>query len=624
MSVRRKTYEECLKRVVKPARYLGKEPNAVRKDWRGVDVRVALAFPDIYEIGMSHLGSRILYEVVNSLEWALAERVFAPWLDMEECLRESGIPLQSLESRRPLGDFDIAGFSIQHELVYTTVLNMLDLGGVPLTSDRRRGWDIPLVIAGGPCAFAPEPIAPFFDVIVPGDGEDAIVKLMEAYRRFRSSGRRRSDLLIHLATENDGFYVPSLYSFSYGKGPVVTGIEKLNSGVPDRIKKNVVKDIDGAPYPLSPIIPLIEIVHDRPVLEIRRGCGQGCRFCQAGMTSRPVRERSAGPLLRAASSMFSSTGYDTISLLALSTGDYSRIGELLLKLGEEARARRATISLPSLRVETLLSWGNGVTAALKKGGLTLAPETGSDRLRAVINKSSTSEELIRAAGIIYASGWRSIKLYFIIGLPTEKEEDLESIACLARDVSLARRGVDGRAGGVGLSVSYFIPRPHTPFQWRPMEEISVLSYKRSSLSDILRSLRGEVRFHDLGMSFLEAALSRGDRRMADVVLGAWRRGCRFDSWSDMFDLRKWREAFADSGLDPGDYAHAAPVYGDFLAWDHIDTGLRKDFLINEDRKADGAIMTGDCVSGECSGCGVCASFNAKNVLASENREKKDE
>ena len=612
-----KIYNDCLKKVIRPARYLGNEPNAVRKDWRGVDVRVALAFPDIYEIGMSHLGSRILYEVVNGLEWALAERIYAPWVDMEECLRGRGILLQSIESRRPLADFDIVGFSIQHELVYTTVLNMLDLGGVPLTADRRSGWDTPLVIAGGPCAFAPEPVAPFFDVVVPGDGEEAIGRLMEAYRRFRSSGRGRSDLLVHLATENDGFYVPSLYRFSYGKGPVVTGVEKLHPSVPDTVKKNLVKDIEGAGYTPAPIVPLIEIVHDRPVLEIRRGCGQGCRFCQAGMTSRPVRERSADRLVLAASSMLSSTGCDSISLLSLSTGDYSGIGELLVKLGNEARTRRATISLPSLRVETLLSWGDRAMAALKKGGLTLAPETGSDRLRAIINKSSSSEELIEAAGKIYASGWRSIKLYFIIGLPTETEEDLESIARLARRVSLSRRDVDGKDGAVSLSISYFVPRPHTPFQWRPMEEMDVLSGKRSRLSDILRKSRSKVRFHDLGMSFLEATLARGDRRMADVVLGAWRRGCRLEPWSDMFDLRKWMEAFADSGLDPGDYAGAAPGYGDVLAWDHIDTGLRKDFLISEDRKADDAIMTGDCVSGECSLCGVCASFDAKNVIATE-------
>lgn len=599
--------EPLLARVQKPARYAGEEWNAVRKDWNKVGVRVAFAFPDVYEVGMSYLGLQILYHLVNSREDALMERVFAPWVDMEGEMRRRGVPLFTLESRRPVRDFDLLAFTLQYELTFTNVLNMLDLAGLPLRA-AERGPEHPLVVAGGPCAFNPEPLADFIDLFVIGEGEEVLGELLDLYLEM---GGRRCDrqLFLRRAASLPGVYVPSLYRVLYKEDGTVLRVEP-RGGVPPRVLKRVVRRFDGAPFPTRPVVPYLGVVHDRGMLEIQRGCTRGCRFCQAGMIYRPVRERKPDTLLQQAAALLKHTGYEEISLVSLSTADYSRIKELVRSLLDSFAGLGVSVSLPSLRADAFSVELAREVQRVRRSTLTFAPEAGTQRLRDVINKGVTEEDLLEAAGAAFKAGWTAVKLYFMIGLPTETDEDLEGIAALSRRVLARARelGVPPNRLRVTVSVSSFVPKSHTPFQWEPQVERGELVRRQGYLRRRLRERGLEFRWHGAEASFLEAALARGDRRLGRALEEAWRLGCRFDGWTECFDFARWQEAFARAGLDPAFYAYRRYRYEDVLPWDHIDAGVSREYLIREHKKALAGLTTPDCREGRCAGCGLCPTL----------------
>ncbi|HHV62386.1 MAG TPA: TIGR03960 family B12-binding radical SAM protein [Firmicutes bacterium] len=614
------TLHKILARVVKPARYLDNELNAVHKDHKGGFVKVLLAFPDIYDIGMSHLGLRILYYIVNKRDDALAERVFAPWVDMEREMRRRGIPLYALESLVPAREFDIIGFTLQYEMSYTNILNMLDLSGLPLRSSERRDGD-PLIIAGGPCAYNPEPLASIFDFFVIGEGEEVIGEIIDVYKDGRDRGRSRRDLIRAMA-DIPGVYVPSFYEVTYHANGTVAKVQPGVQGIPEVVQKRVVKDLDLADFPGELVVPFMETVHDRIPLEVFRGCTRGCRFCQAGMIYRPVRERTPEKLQELADRLVESTGYDEISLMSLSTMDYSMIGELLKALDERYRNRGVSVSLPSLRVDSF-----SVDLAreadrerVRKSGITFAPEAGTQRLRNVINKGVTEEDLINAVTAAFRSGWSSIKLYFMVGLPTETEDDLSGIVDMAkmvlhigRDVLRERR--EGRPVKVSVSASSFVPKAHTPFQWYGQPTVEELEEKQDYLKRNLRGRGLSFSWHDARTSFLEAVFSRGDRRLGEVLVRAWELGCRLDSWSEEFKFDLWLQAFRDAGLDPSFYANRERPYDEVLPWDHISSGVSKEFLIRENERARAGMTTPDCRVGRCEDCGVCPELRvARRVV----------
>jgi radical SAM family uncharacterized protein len=611
-----KQLEKILRRVQKPGRYSGGEWNAVRKDWTSTYVKMAFAFPDVYEVGMSHLGLQILYGMVNDREDALLERVFAPWPDMEEQMRSTGLPLISLESRRPLRDFDIVGFTLQYELSFTNILNMLDLAGIPLRSGDRAGGDYPLVVAGGPCAFNPEPIADFIDVFVIGEGEEAVNDLLDAYLASRRSGEQRQDLLLRLA-RFDGFYVPALYRVEYNDHGAVGSVTPVDESVPALVQKRVVADMDKVYFPTRMVVPAIESVHDRAMLEVQRGCTRGCRFCQAGVIYRPVREKEPENLLRQADELLGATGWGEISLTSLSTSDYSRVAPLVGELIARHGAAGVNVSLPSLRVDAFSVDLAKEVQNVRRSSLTFAPEAGTQRLRDVINKGVTGENLLEAVGAAFSAGWQSIKLYFMIGLPTETDDDLQGIANLARQV-LDRGRALVRAKGrlkVTVSVSSFVPKSHTAFQWEPQNTMAELKRKQALLRDLLRGRGLVFKWHDPEGSFLEAVLSRGDRRLAAAIEAAWRNGARFDGWSEFFDLGKWQKAFTSVGIDPDWYAYRRYHYDDTLPWDHIGAGVSKKYLIREHRQSLAGAITPDCRGGRRPGCGLCPTLETKPYLA---------
>ncbi len=602
--------QEILPRVVKPTRYTGNEWNMVKKNWEETTVRMAFAFPDVYEVAMSHLGLQILYGLVNDNPAWLMERVFAPWVDMEEELRRRKLPLFSLESFQPLAEFDVIGFTMQYEMSYTNILNMLDLGGIPLYS-RDRNREHPLVVAGGPCAFNPEPLADFMDCFLLGDGEELLPEVLAAIQQLKKAPDHRPDreeLLDRLARVA-GVYIPSRYQVSYHEDGRVREVVPTMPGTPARVIRRVVANLDEAYFPSKPIVPFAEVVHDRIMLEVLRGCTRGCRFCQAGILYRPVRERSPRVLTRQAAVLARETGHHEISLTSLSTADYTGINSLVRTLLDTHEGRGVGISLPSLRVDAFSVDLAKEIQRVRRAGLTFAPEAGSQRLRDVINKGVTEEDLVTAVTGAFEAGWRGIKLYFMMGLPTETKEDLEGIARLARRVlsigQEVRRVKGGKAPTVTVSISSFVPKAHTPFQWEPQDPVPELQQKQQFLKGLLRGKGITYNYHDARLSFLEAVFARGDRRLAPVLASAWARGCKFDSWSEHFRYDAWMEAFQQHRMDPVFYANRTRERTEVLPWDHLDPGVSKDFLWEERQMALAARPSADCRQGDCPGCGVC-------------------
>lgn len=587
-----------LMQVEKPARYMGQEMGSVSKP--DAEIRFVLAFPDVYEVGMSHLGLKILYAILNDQQWIAAERVYAPWPDMEDLLRREGLPLATLESGTPLAAADVVGFTLQYELSATNILNMLELSNIPLLSSARGERD-PLVIAGGPCAANPEPLADFFDAFVLGDGEEVILEIAEAVREFRCSGCSRGEMLERLAAI-DGVYVPSFFRVDYLPDGRIKALTPLRQGY-DRVRRRFLADLNLGRFPTSPVIPFMKTVHDRVSVEIARGCTRGCRFCQAGYLYRPVRERTQERIVDCVSESLHNSGYEEISLLSLSAGDYSRIEPLLKYLMARYSEDRISVSLPSLRVGTLTPELVEEIKKVRKTGFTLAPEAGSERLRQFINKGITESDLLENAYSAYSAGWRLIKLYFMIGLPGETDEDLQAIVDLARKVK-AQGKLSGRGGEVNVAVSSFVPKSHTPFQWvRQISEEEILSRQRL-LRQELKKGKLNFKWHDARLSGLEGVIARGDRRLGKVLLKARELGCRFDGWGEHFDASRWQQAFSECGIDPVWY-HRQRDPEEILPWDHLDFGVTKEFLKAELERAREGIYTEDCRNGNCSGCGVC-------------------
>ena len=594
-----------LDRVQKPARYMGGEMNAVLKDPDSVAIRYAFAFPDVYEVGMSHLGSRILYDIINKREDALCERVFTPWVDMADLMRKENVPLFSLETRSPVRGFDMLGITLQYEMSYTNILELLDLAGIPLHSEDRT-WDDPIVIAGGPCAFNPEPLYHFIDAFSIGDGEISTLETIDVVKACKAEGVSRKECLRRLSRLR-GVYVPSLYEATYNEDGTLKSFEPTEGGVPRTVVKNMVADLDKAEYPESVIVPFMEIVHDRINIEVLRGCTRGCRFCQAGMIYRPVRERSVEHILDLAKKLIDETGYEEITLSSLSTGDYTCLPQLAHELMERFAEKRVALSLPSLRLDSNLKQTLEETQKVRKSSLTYAMEAGTQRLRDVINKGITEENLTSSVGDAFASGWSSVKLYFMFGLPTETFEDLDGIADLASKVVRkyfeTPKNVRAKGLRVNCSASCFVPKPFTPFQWEPQDTIEQFEEKQKHLCHIMHIKGVEFNWHEPQVSFLEAVFARGDRRTADALEAAWKLGCRFDGWTDQFRFDKWMEAFEQTGVDPAFYANRRREKDELLPWAFIDAGVTQQYLWREYERAVQAQTTPDCRKG-CQGCGL--------------------
>lgn len=600
----KKEVEKILQYVQKPARYVGGELNSVIKDPDKVDIRYAFCFPDIYEIGMSHLGMKILYGLVNDREDSWCERVFAPDVDMEEQMRKNNVPLFALESGDYIKDFDIIGFTLMYELCYTNVLNMLDLAGIPLYSKDRTEL-APIICVGGPCACNPEPIADFVDIVFLGDGEDSTNAVLDLLKECKKKGATKQDFLLK-AKDITGVYVPSFYKDSYNADGTLKELVPIN-GAPEKVKKSVVSDMNKCYYPKEFVVPFISIVHDRAVEEIFRGCIRGCRFCQAGFIYRPIREKSVETINAQSKALIDSTGYDELSLCSLSTSDHSQVNEMLTSLIDWTVKDKISLSLPSLRVDNFSDELVDKLNKVRKSGLTFAPEAGTQRLRDVINKNVTQEEVINTCTKAFDNGWTTVKLYFMMGLPTETMEDIEGIANLGMDVLHAFYNNPNRQKGTGLQVniscSSFIPKPFTPFQWEPEDTMESLKAKQKHLLESIPSKKIKVSYHETPTSLLEGVLARGDRRLSAVIYSAFKDGCKFDSWDEHFKFDSWMKAFEENNLDPYFYTQRKREFSEVLPWDHLDYGISRKFLEKENLKAHENKTTPHCRI-KCAGCGA--------------------
>lgn len=612
-----KKFEQLLMSVQKPGRYAGGEINSVIKDKSKIDVRFAFCFPDSYEIGMSHLGIKILYSIFNERPDIWCERVFAPWPDFEEVMIKNNIPLFALESRDPIKDFDFIGFTLQYELSYTNVVNMLRLAGIaPLAKDRSESD--PIIVAGGPCACNAEPLADFIDIFFLGDGEKVDLEVIDLYKEFKSKGKSKSELL-KAAAQINGVYVPSLYDVSYNEDGTVKAITP-KSGAPEKIKKRVEMNLDELHYPSDIVVPYIEIVHDRAVQEVFRGCIRGCRFCQAGFIYRPVREKSPETVCRQAKAMCESTGYDELSLSSLSTSDYTGIEAMLDGLLDYTEKEKISLSLPSLRIDNFSAELMEKVSRIKKSGLTFAPEAGTQRLRDVINKNITEDDILSSCRTAFEGGYTAVKLYFMMGLPYETDEDIVGIAQLAQKIVDEFYHTENRPKGksvnVSISVANFVPKPFTPFEFHPQITREEMIRKQQLLKESIHSRKIDFNYHENKTSFLEGIFARGDRRLSKVILKACEKGCKFDGWDEFFSLDKWLEAFKECGIDPEFYANRLRPYDELMPWDHLDYYIDKDFLIRENELAKKAVTTKNCRE-KCAGCG-CAKL--KGGVCVEKRQ----
>ena len=606
---------DILSSVQKPARYTGGEFASIIKPADEVEATICLAFPDVYEVGMSYLGFKILYHLLNKQQGVQAERVYAPWIDMEAKMRERHIPLRTLETKKMLKECDIVGFTLQYELSYTNILNMLDLGGVPVLAADRTEED-PLVIVGGPCVYNPEPLADFFDFAIIGEGEEVMAEVMEAYKAWKRAGKPGGrQAFLQEVVKINGIYVPSFYEVEYNENLTVKAVRPVNVNAPAVVYKRVVRDMNSVDFPTSPIVPFGEIVHDRIMLEVFRGCSRGCRFCHAGMVYRPVRERKPEVLKDLARQLVDNTGYNEISLVSLSSADYSCLAPMVHDMIDEFKDDRVSVSLPSLRIDSFCVAIAKEIQAVRKSGLTFAPEAGSQKMRDVINKGVTEEDLMNAVGAAFASGWNSVKLYFMIGLPFENDDDVLAIADLARKVQYKYYQVTGKRGcKVTCSASFFVPKPYTAFQWFAQDDLENIRRKQFLLKDEIKTIKNvTLNYHDSKTGIIEAVFARGDRKVGKALLLAWQKGARFDGWSDCFDYERWVEAVAEAGLDKDFYAARQRGEHEVFPWEHISPGVSRKFLWNEWQKAYAQQLTHDCRRSTCTGCGVCQKLGV-NII----------